>query len=280
MMIIIDGKAMPSPLSRRVVLVTGAASGIGRVTAEHLAARGWHVFAGVRRPGSQPAGDHIEGVTLDVTDEASVTHAVDAVLARAGRIDGLVNNAGSSILGAVEETSLDQARALFDVNVLGVLRMSRAVLPAMRHQGSGRIVNVGSVVGFLPAPYMGVYSATKHALEGLSESLDHEVRGFGVRVTLVQPGFTRTNIDAASARAEPIDAYNDQRMRVLDTIGDQIARSPQPIEVARTIERALKAKRFSRLPVGGQAALLSRLRRFMPAGAVDASVRSSFRLDA
>jgi NAD(P)-dependent dehydrogenase (short-subunit alcohol dehydrogenase family) len=239
------------------------------------------VFAGVRRLEATSFPEGVGPVQLDVTDDQSVTSAVATVLERTGRIDGLVNNAGGSILGAMEETSAAQAQALFDVNVLGVFRASQAVLPAMRTQDAGRIVNVSSVLGFMPAPYMALYAATKHALEGLSESLDHEVRGFGVRVVLVQPAFTRTNIDAASARGErPIDAYAAQRTRVVATIGEQISQSPEADTVARVIERALEAPGFARLPVGGHASLLSRLRRWMPPSMVDSSLRKNFQLDA
>jgi NAD(P)-dependent dehydrogenase (short-subunit alcohol dehydrogenase family) len=265
---------------RPVVLVTGASSGIGKAAALHLGGQGHRVFAGVRRLDAAPRGEGVEAVLLDVTDDSSVAAAVALVLERAGRIDGLVNNAGVLILGAVEETSVAQAHALFDVNVMGVLRMSQAVLPTMRRQGRGRIVNVSSVAGFLPTPYMGVYAASKHALEGLSESMDHEVRGFGVRVVLVEPGFTRTNIDAASARAEhPLDAYAGQRERVVAHIGRQIAQSPDTSTVARTIERALRTSGFARLPVGRQVALLSRLRRWLPAGMADEAIRRNFLLD-
>jgi short-subunit dehydrogenase len=132
----------------------------------------------------------------------------------------------------------------------------------------------------LPSPYMAVYAASKHAIEGLSESMDHEVRGLGVRVVLVEPGFTRTNIDAASPlAANPLDVYAVQRERVIDNIGHQIARAPDPTAVAVSIERAINASKFTRLPVGGQAALLSRLRRWMPSGMVDRSLRKSFSLD-
>src|SRR5262249_6457745 len=151
-------------------------SGIGRATAETLTSRGHTVFGTARSPqGTQP----IAGVTLlplDVTDAASVKSAVQTVLEKTGRIDVVVNNAGSAILGALEETSVDQAKTLFDTNVFGVMRTSQAVLPSMRAQGSGLIINVSSVLGFLPAPYLALYASTKHALEGLSESLDHEVR--------------------------------------------------------------------------------------------------------
>src|SRR5271165_765828 len=264
----------------QVILVTGASSGIGKATAEHLAARGHRVFAGARRPDAVSLLHGAHPVQLDVTDDASVSAAVSSILATAGRIDVLVNNAGSSILGAVEETSIDQARSLFETNVLGVLRMSQAVLPAMRRQRAGRIVNVSSVVGFLPAPYMGVYAASKHAIEGLSESMDHEVRGFGVRVVVVEPSFTRTNIDQASPRAEqPLDDYAVQRERAADSIGRQIANSPQPAVVAQVIAEAIDAPGFKRLPVGSRAAQLSRVRKWMPASMVDTALRKSFSLD-
>ena len=266
---------------QKVVLVTGASSGLGKAAAEHLSSRGSRVFAGARRPDAARFGKGVESLQLDVTDDASVARAVADVIARAGRIDALVNNAGGSILGAIEETTLDQARALFDTNVFGVLRMSLAVLPHMRRQKSGRIVNISSVVGFLPAPYMGVYAASKHAIEGLSESMDHEVRGFGIRVVVVEPGFTRTNIGAASARASsPIADYAAQRDRVVANIGAQIAKAQDAAAVAVMVERAIRAPAFARLPVGAQPRLLSRLRKWMPAGMVDGALRKTFALDA
>ena len=264
----------------KVVLITGASSGIGRFTAHHLAQRGWRVFGGVRRPEAIGGLPGVEPLRLDVTDDASVSAAVDAIVERTGRIDGLVNNAGGSVLGAAEEISIEQARALLDLNVLGVLRMSQAVLPVMRRQGSGRIVNISSVVGFLPAPFMAIYAASKHAVEGLSESMDHEVRQFGIRVVLVEPGFTRTNIDAAAPRPDhPLSDYHAARKRVSTTIASQIAGAPDPTGVARTIERALDARRFARMPVGGEARVLSTLRKGMPAALFDRSLRRTYHLD-
>ena len=199
---------------RRVVLITGASSGIGRATAELLAARGHQVFGGVRTPATTPPLAGVELVPLDVRDEASVKACVEKVRSRAGRIDVLVNNAGVDLVGAVEETSISQAQALFDTNVIGVLRMMQAVLPGMRRQGAGLIVNISSILGLIPAPFMGVYASTKHAIEGLSESVDHEVRAFGIRVVLIEPHYIRTNLDASAAQAEGrIDAYAPQRQR-------------------------------------------------------------------
>jgi NAD(P)-dependent dehydrogenase (short-subunit alcohol dehydrogenase family) len=198
----------------RVVLTTGASSGIGRATAELLAGRGHRVFGGVRAPATARPLAGVELVPLNVRDEASVKACVEAVRSRAGRIDVLINNAGVNLVGAVEETSIGQAQALFDTNVIGVLRMIQAVLPRMRRQGAGLIINISSILGFLPAPFMGVYASTKHAIERLSEWLDHEVRAFGIRVVLIEPHYTKTNLDANAAQAEGrIDAYAPQRRR-------------------------------------------------------------------
>src|SRR5689334_8812737 len=150
---------------QKVAVVTGVSSGIGRATAAELAARGFRVFGTVRSAGTGvPEG--VLPIVLDVRDEASIEAGIADVVARAGRIDVLVNNAGGSIVGAIEETDTRQAQDLFDVNFFGAVRMTRAVLPTMRRQRAGRILFVSSVVGFLPAPFMGFYSASKHALEG------------------------------------------------------------------------------------------------------------------
>src|SRR5208337_1220116 len=174
----------------------------------------------------------------------------------------LVNNAGGFLVGAVEETSIDEAASLLDTNVLGLLRTARAVLPHMRAQRSGRIINVSSVLGFLPAPYMGIYAASKHAVEGLSESLDHEVRQFGIRVVLVEPAFTRTKLNANSTQAaSTISAYDSERDLVLKAIGKIISSAPEPEGVVSTIiEAGTGAWKMRRLPEG-KASLLSKLRR-------------------
>ena len=151
---------------KRVVLITGASSGIGRATAELLAARGHWVFGGVRAPATTRPLAGVELLPLDVRDEASARACVDEVRSRAGRIDVLINNAGVNLVGAVEETSIRQAQALFDTNVIGVLRMVQAVLPDMRRQGAGLIVNISSILGLIPAPFMGVYASTKPRSRG------------------------------------------------------------------------------------------------------------------
>src|SRR4051794_22017539 len=196
--------------TEQVALVSGASSGIGEAAARELVAAGFTVY-GTSRKAS--AGEQREGVTflpLDVTDDSWVAAAAGDGLPPAGHIDVLVNNAGFGIAGAAEESSVEQARALFETNVFGSMRVTRAVLPVMRTQGSGRIINVSSIVGLIPVPFMALYASSKHALEGYSESLDHEVREHGVRVLLIEPGFTKTAFDANPAD-EPLPLYAQRR---------------------------------------------------------------------
>src|SRR3989442_1102206 len=182
-------------IGSKIALVTGASSGIGEATAERLALAGYKVSGtsgGVPKAGRRS----FELLPLDVTSDESVAAAVGEVVRRNGRIDLLVNNAGFSVAPAgAEESSTGQARSIFDTNFFGIVRMTRAVVPHMRQQGSGRIINIGSVLGFLPAPYMALYSATKHAVEGYSESLDHELRTRGIRVSVIEPAYTKTQFD-------------------------------------------------------------------------------------
>src|SRR5215468_2150729 len=236
---------------RRVVLITGASSGIGRATAELIIARGNRVFGGVRAPATTRPLAGVELIQLDVRDEASAKACIDEVCRRAGRLDVLINNAGVNLVGAVEETSISQAQALFDTNVIGVLRMIQAVLPDMRHRGAGQIINISSILGFLPAPFMGVYASTKHAVEGLSDSLDHEVRAFGIRVILIEPPYTRTSLDASAAQAEDrIDAYAPQRHRTSAAITHDTNTAPEPKVVAEEVLRAIEGPYRMRRPIG------------------------------
>lgn len=263
----------------KVVLITGVSSGIGRVAAQEFAARDCRVFGTVRSLLKADPLPGVELIEMDVRDDASVQRGIQSVIAAAGRIDVLVNNAGMTMIGAVEETTTSEAASLFDTNVFGILRITRAVLPHMRAQGQGRIVNVSSVLGFLPAPYMGLYAASKHAVEGLSESLDHEVRQFGIRVALVEPAYTKTHLEANSPHASSIlSAYDRERILASGAVAYSIRTAPEPTAVAGTIvEAGLGPWRMRRTPAG-QASLLSKLRRFMPARAVDASLRKSFGL--
>lgn len=262
-----------------VVMITGVSSGIGRATAERFQALGYQVFGTVRHPAQAQPMAGVTLLSMDVRDEDSVQAAIREVIARSQRIDVLVNNAGISVVGAVEETSLDEAVALLDTNVLGILRTVKAALPHMRGRRAGRIINIGSVLGFLPAPYMGVYSAAKHAVEGLSESLDHEVRQFGIRVVVIEPAFTRTQLGSNSPlTVQAIADYATERQQVWQAVNKNIATGPGPEGVVDAIVAAATGPWRMRRTPKGMASLLSKLRRFMPFGPVDASLRKSFGL--
>lgn len=263
----------------RVALVTGASSGIGLATAKSLRIAGFRVFGTSRRAVAE-SSDGVTMLTCDVTDDESVAKLAERVLAEAGRIDLLVNNAGSGLFGAAEESSTVQAQALFDVNVFGVLRMTRAVLPAMRHQRTGRIINVSSVLGLIPAPYSALYASTKHAIEGYSESLDHELRTFGIRVVLVEPAFTRTAFEENLARPDQLlDVYDAARASMNIINKKAIETGDAPDIVARTIVEAASAVvPTRRYAAGKMARRISLLRRFVPESAFDKSLRKQFRL--
>ena len=235
-------KANGSDASRKVVLVTGASSGIGRAIAQHLAGQGWRVFGTSRgaRPGRPPA--EVEMITLDVDDDVSVTRCVALVLERAGRLDAVVNNAGSAIMGAVEDTSLDEARAQMETNFFGVLRVCRAVLPIMRRQKRGHIVNISSLSGLFGTPFSGLYSASKFAVEGMSEALRFETRKLGIRIVLIEPGDHRSDlaanrrtVKAASSNA----AYRDAFARFKANQEKDEANAPQPDAIAKLVAKVL-----------------------------------------
>src|SRR6266571_2301600 len=271
---------MHTPLKNKTTLVTGVTSGIGREIAQLLAERGARVFGTVRDPKSAKPIPGVEIVRMEVTDDASVNEAIQSIEKTAGPVQLLVNNAGYAVTGALEETSIDEAMQQFDTNFFGVLRVTNAVLPKMRQGGYGRIVNISSVLGFLPAPYMGVYAASKHAVEGYTETLDHEVRRFGVRALLVEPAYTKTNIRGNSKFAKvALEVYADERKRLTDTVQQNIERGDDPRMVAEAVWSALTAKSPRlRYPVG-KGVGLSRMRRFVPAGMFDKSFRKQFQLD-
>jgi len=271
---------MKSPLSNKTTLVTGVSSGIGREIAQLLVERGARVFGTVRNPQSANSIRGVELVRMDVTDDSSVTEAVQRVLQAAGPVQFLVNNAGYSFMGALEETSVAEAKQQFDTNLFGVLRVTNAILPGMRLLGDGRIVNISSVLGFLPAPYWGIYAASKHAVEGYTETLDHEIRRFGVRALLVEPAYTRTNLSGNTQSAKiTLGVYADERKRVTAATLQNIERGDDPRMVAEAVWNALIARSPRlRYPVGKGVAL-SRMRRFVPAGMFDKSFRKQLQMD-
>jgi short-subunit dehydrogenase len=265
--------------NRRIALVTGASSGIGYAAAKALRAAGFDVF-GTSRRASAEGPDGVTMLTCDVTDDASVATLVDEVLDDASRIDLLVNNAGVGLFGGAEESSVAQAQALFDVNVFGVIRMTNAVLPIMRRQKSGRIINLSSAHGFIPAPYFALYAATKHAVEGYSQSLDHELRTLGIRVTLVEPAYTRTSFDGCLIKPDrSLDAYASARAGMTVAVEEAIRKGDTPEIVAETIVKAAtESEPKLRYPAGKLARQVTVLRRFVPASAFDKSLRKMLRL--
>jgi short-subunit dehydrogenase len=255
-------------------LVTGASTGIGRATAKALKDAGYRVF-GTSRRALTASPDGVTMLTCDVTDDASVAKMVDEVLTKAGRIDVLVNNAGSGLLGSAEESSIAQARSLFDVNVFGVIRVTNAVLPAMRRQGKGRIINMSSILGLIPAPYNALYASTKHAIEGYSESLDHELRAFGIRVVLVEPGVTRTSFEENITRPDRLlPIYDTERPRMEALMRRLVEAGDAPGVVAEAVVKAASvAVPRRRYTAGKQAGQVRFLRRFLPESMVDKSLR-------
>ena len=267
---------------KSVALVTGASSGIGEATAVRLAKAGYKVY-GTSRRATHAVGKHLfEMLPLDVNSDDSVEALVQDVMRRAGRIDLLVNNAGFGVAPAgAEEVSIEQAKLIFDTNFFGVLRVTRAVVPYMRQQGSGRILNIGSVLGFLPMPYGALYAASKHAIAGYSESLDHELRTRGIRVSVIEPAYTKTPFDANMLEAdEKLDEYQVIRAAVSSRIREVMENAQPPSIVADTVLKAATATHPKlRYTPEGLASRLRFLRRFAPAGIVDASLRKDLRLD-
>ena len=263
-----------------VALVTGASSGIGEATAERLATAGYKVY-GTSRRGAKGGQRSFEMLPLDVTSDGSVEAAVREVMRLEGRIDLLVNNAGFGVAPAgAEESSIEQARAIFETNFFGIVRMTRAVVPHMRLQGSGRIINIGSVLGFLPMPYGALYAATKHAIEGYSESLDHELRTRGIRVSVIEPAYTKTQFDANFLEPDSkLEEYREVRASLGKTLKAVMAAADEPGVVADVVLKAAGAAHPKlRYTAGVLAGRLRLLRRFAPAAVLDAGLRKDLHL--
>jgi NAD(P)-dependent dehydrogenase (short-subunit alcohol dehydrogenase family) len=253
--------------SPQVVLVTGGSSGIGKAVCETLAAAGHQVHGTSRRPDERPQGWTL--LPMDLGDEHSVEAAVAEVLARAGRIDVVVNNAGLGIQGATEDLTPAQAASLLDTNVLGAHRVCRAVLPRMRAQGNGLLINVTSLAANFGLPYRGFYSASKAALERYTETLSMEVRPFGIHAVTLQPGEYKTNIGGKRIRpAESSAPYKKGYERAMELLDGSLHYSRDPAEVGRLVLRIMSM----RAPVGtyyaahGKQRLAVLLKKWLPAG--------------
>ncbi len=268
-------------MKSKIAIVTGASSGIGAATAELLANSGYKVY-GTSRKGASANQCSYKMISLDVNSEASIEVALKEVIQIEGRIDLLVNNAGFGIApGGAEESSIEQTKKIFDTNFFGTVRMTLAVVHHMRKQGEGRIINIGSILGLIPAPYMATYAATKHAVEGFSESLDHELRTRGIRVSVIEPGYTNTQFEANTLEVDAkLDEYNIARKALAKLMKVAVAAGDDPKVVAKVVLKAASAKKpKARYAAGKLARQLSFLRRFAPVALVDMGVRKELRLD-
>jgi short-subunit dehydrogenase len=265
---------------QKTAFLTGASSGIGKAAAAALAKAGYRVIGTSRNARPDEMRDGIRMIACDVTSDPSVATAVALAQSELGHIDLLVNNAGFGVTGAAEESSIAQVRSLFETNFHGVVRVTNAVLPIMRAQRGGRVLNVGSALGFIPAPYNAYYSATKHALEGYSESLDHEMRAFGVRVAVIQPAATRTSFESSTFPADaPLDAYDASRKKYLAAYERAMAAADNAESVAETIVLAARDKTPRlRYPSGKAAQQVAFARRFLPRPLFDKILRKQFGL--
>jgi len=253
---------------QKVALVTGGSSGFGALIAAGLAGRGYRVFATSRRPQPTPApgAAPLEWLVLDVQSDESVAAGLEHMLAAAGRLDVLVNNAGIAHASLIEETDLEQARQVVETNFWGVVRVTQAALPVMRRQHSGHLITIGSLAGLIPAVGQGFYSASKFALEGYCEVLSYEVAPFGIHVSLVEPGFYKTNLAAGRlTAAHTFSDYDTLRQNIKAALKRSEVQGGDPAQVAEAVLRVAESPHPPvHVAVGTMAQWLPRLRAWLP----------------
>ncbi len=270
--------------SKPVVLITGASSGIGKTCAEQLHAKGYRVYGTSRRAtaAATRSSGSFQLIAMDVTSEDSVTQAIQSIVSREGRLDVVFNNAGDGIAGSVEDTSIEEAQQQLDTNFFGTLRVCRAALPVMRRQGAGLILNVSSLGGLVGLPFQGLYSASKFAVEGMTEVLRMEVRPFGVRVALIEPGDFRTGFTAQRRKvvaSQGDSAYAERFGRALATMERDETGGADPLVVAQLLERLINTRSpRPRYKVGGFVQKLSAgpLRKILPQKLFEYLLMSSY----
>lgn len=229
----------------RVVLITGASSGFGKATAEYLSEKGFRVYGTSRTAVNGEGNGSFTMVRMDVADDNSVNAAVEYVLQKEGRIDVLFNNAGIGISGSIEDTTIDEAKLIFETNFFGVMRVTRAVLPVMRDQKEGYIINTSSIGGVIGLPFQGLYSSTKFAVEGFTEALSKEVRPFGIKVSMVEPGDFRTGFTASRKYVKNSgegSAYRERFLNAMKIIEHDETNGCLPIEMAKTVYKIISSK--------------------------------------
>ena len=258
--------------ANKVAIVTGSATGIGYETAVHLAKNGFHTYATMRN--LQKANGIIEMaktenlplslIQLDVTDDISITKAIDSVINESGRIDVLVNNAGYGLVGSVEDMSIEEMKAQYETNVFGTFRVTKAVLPHMRKQRGGSIINISSIAGRIALPLYSAYVSTKFAIEGLSESMAYELEPFGIKVAIIEPGAIKTNFrrEQAAKGSSEDSPYSSMMQSPSKAIEKMLKHRLYPEEVAKTVIQAIEnPKPKLRYIVGKDAEELIELRR-------------------
>jgi len=259
--------------------MTGASSGFGKATASLLAQHGFTVFGSSRKAMGERQ-DGVEMVRLDITSDESVRECVSTILSKAGRIDVLVNNAGTVLTGGLEETSVEEAKAHFDSNFFGVVRMVNAVLPDMRKRRSGQIVNVASLAGIFPVPFEGYYGAAKAALVTYSEVLRQEVKHLGIKVSVVEPGFFKTNLsNTRVAAAKPISDYDETRKRAHTALAESFRNGDNPEEVAETMVKIIDSPSPHLHYTVGKEKPYVFAKRILPASVLESQMRKHWRLD-
>ncbi len=263
----------------KTVLITGASRGIGLATATLLAQQGYTVFGTSR----QPLSSNMNGFTLlqlDVRDEDSVQRCVQTIINQAGHIDVLINNAGHSLSGAVEEASAEDAHQLFETNFFGVIRMTNAILPHMRQAKQGHIIHISSLAGIIGVPYLGIYTASKHALEGYSTSLRYELNQFGIHISLIEPGDIQTGI-VAEPPSNSVTAYDGIREKVTAIHDTNVHNGPPPEKVARVILSAIQSHspRLRYTVTTGQEYWVPWMKRLLPDWLTEYFIRDAYHMN-
>jgi short-subunit dehydrogenase len=264
----------------RVVLITGTSSGFGRETARLLLSRGFRVYGTSRNPSARPQEPGVGMIALDVDSDNSVQNGVKELLDETGRIDVLVNNAGYVLTGGAEETSIAEAKAQFETDFFGPVRVAKAVLPTMRKQGSGQIVNLSSLAAVLPAPFEGYYAAAKAALLAWSEALRHEVKSFGIKVSVVEPGFFKTNLgNSRKATKSAIREYDELRLRANAALDDDFENGADPKIVGEKVLRIIESRNPKLEYAVGREKRYRTLKHLMPQSIIENGVRRHWKLD-
>jgi NADP-dependent 3-hydroxy acid dehydrogenase YdfG len=252
--------------ARQVILITGATSGIGLLIASRLHTHGYKVFGTSRFPEKYKDKVPYELLPLDITDQQSILNCVEILFSKVQVLDVLINNAGSFLGGSVEETTIEQAYKQFETNFWGAVKMTKTILPIMRKQRAGKIITTGSLIGLIGVPLSCYYAATKHALEGFFKSLRLEVKSFNIKVSVIEPAFFKTNLDAASVyAAETIPDYDEIRKHANDFIKNSVTAAPTPELVADTVLKIIKTEnpKYS-YPIGKNSKFLPALQFFSP----------------